>query len=60
MVGATHGPATGPTLIYANVLLGKDPSWFVHDSVADGVLERLSPVTMQPSDAGLPKSVAED
>ena len=34
----------GGSLIYANVLLRKDPSWFVHDSVADGVLERW-PVT---------------
>jgi choline dehydrogenase-like flavoprotein len=27
------------SLIYANVLLRKDPSWFVHDALADGVLE---------------------
>ncbi len=34
----------GGSLIYANVLLRKDPSWFVHDALADGVLERW-PVT---------------
>jgi cholesterol oxidase len=34
----------GGSLIYANVLLRKDASWFARDSVADGVLERW-PVT---------------